>query len=115
MLKLILILLAPPIIWDAGGTCPSGANYITPSNPTGALVTLSSLGITSCFYASKSTGADTATGTSEAAPWAHLPGMPSCTNVCNSTSPTGGEGFILRGGDTWVSSDLDLYWQWTGT
>jgi hypothetical protein len=99
----------------AGGTCPSGANYINPSNPTGGLVTLSSLGVTSCFYASKSTGSDNSNGTSESTPWAHLPGMPSCTGTCNSITPASGEGFILRGGDTWVSSDLDLYWQWSGS
>ena len=33
----------------AGGTCPSGANYLQP-NTANTLVTLSSLGITSCYY-----------------------------------------------------------------
>ncbi len=112
-----LLLFAPPA-FAAGGNCPTGANYINPSNPTGPLVTLSSLGITSCFYASKSLGSDSNAGTSEASghPWAHLPGMPSCTGTCASITPAAGEGFILYGGDTWVSSDLDLYWQgWSGT
>ena len=111
---LICSLLTAIPCFAAGGTCRSGANYINPSDPTGALVSLSSLGVTSCFYASTSTGSDTASGTSESTPWAHLPGMPSCTATCNSVTPASGEGFILRGGDTWVSSDLDLYWRWSG-
>ncbi|MFZ3277440.1 MAG: hypothetical protein WA182_11115, partial [Candidatus Sulfotelmatobacter sp.] len=36
----------------AGGTCPSGANYTNPASLRGSLVTLSSLGITSCYYVS---------------------------------------------------------------
>ena len=117
--KLILV-LGTLVLWSlpafaAGGTCPSAANYVNPANPTGSLVTLSSLGITSCFYISKSSGADTNAGTTEGAPWAHAPGMPSCANTCSSTTPTAGEGFIFKGGDTWASTDLDLYWQWQGT
>lgn len=114
LLSIFLSLSTLPAL-AAGGTCPSGANYINPANPTGALVTLSSLGVTSCFYASKSGGANTNAGTTEAAPWKDLPGMPSCTGTCASTTPTNSEGFILKGGDTWTSTDLDLYWQWTGT
>jgi hypothetical protein len=47
--------------------------------------------------------------------------MPSCSNVCASAVPTSnnnaapGTGFILKGGDTWVASDLDAYWIWIGT
>jgi hypothetical protein len=98
--------------FGGGGTCPSGANYISPANPTGALVTLSSLGITSCYFFSKSSGLDSNPGTSEGSPQQHLPGMPDYTG---SITPAAGEGFILKGGDTWVSADLDLYWQWSGT
>ena len=47
MMRLGLFFLAP-CVW--GGTCPSGANYVNPSNATGSLVTLSSLGITNCYY-----------------------------------------------------------------
>jgi len=108
---LVFALLTAVPIFAAGGTCPSG-NTI---DPNGNPISLSSLGITNCFYISQSTGADTNAGTTEASPWAHLPGMPSCTGICSSTTPTAGEGFIMRGGDTWVSSDLGVAWAWSGT
>lgn len=103
-----LLLFAAPAAFAAGGSCPTGANYINPANPTEPLVTLASFGITSCFYASKSAGADTNAGTTEAAPWAHIPGMASCTGTCASTTPGPGEGFILKGGDHWVASDMPV-------
>jgi len=106
-------LLSPGVISAQGGACPTTANYLNTS--TGSMVKLSSLGVTSCFYISKATGSDANAGTSEASPWAHMPGMPSCTGTCSKITPIAGEGFILRGGDTWVSTDLDLYWQWTGS
>jgi hypothetical protein len=93
----------------AGGACPSGANYL---NSSGSLVTLASLGVTNCYYFSKSSGSDGNSGISESSPQAHLPGMPSYTG---SITPAAGEGFILKGGDSWTASDLDLYWTWSGT
>ncbi|MGC2234267.1 MAG: hypothetical protein WBA09_22390 [Candidatus Acidiferrum sp.] len=66
-------------------------------------------------YISKSLGADSNAGTSKASPWAHLPGMGSCTSNCSSYSPGSGDQFILYGGDTWTSSDLGVSWQWNGT
>jgi len=86
----------------AGGTCPSGANYL---NSSGTLVTLASLGVTSCYYVSAA-GADTNNGTSESTPWLHAPQMPNCSGTCataqnqNGGIPPG-TGIILRGGDTW--------------
>src|SRR5208283_2265167 len=56
-------------------------------------------GTTSCFYIAAN-GVDTNNGTSESAPWLHAPGMKGCSGTCSSTTPTAGEGFILRGGDT---------------
>lgn len=109
---LTFTLLAAKSSFAVGGACPSGNVTI---DPNGNAVSLSSLGITSCFYISKSAGSDTNSGTSEAAPWAHMRGMPSCTGTCASTAPTGGEGFIFKGGDTWVSSDLGLNFAWSGT
>jgi hypothetical protein len=110
---LIACILSTGAIYAQGGTCPTAAKYLNPS--TGSLVTLSSLGVTSCFYISKAIGSDTNAGTSKTSSWAHMPGMPSCTGTCSKLTPKAGEGFILRGGDTWISTDLDLYWQWTGT
>src|SRR5271165_3711422 len=105
----------------AGGACPSGANYLNPANPAGPMVTLSSLGVSSCYYASKSIGSDTAyDGTQETVsgthgPFAHIPGMTGCASKCASVTPAGGEGFIMRGGDTWTNSDLGDVWVWGGS
>jgi hypothetical protein len=107
----------------AGGTCPLAANYwdANVKADENTLVSLSSLGITSCYYISKTIGSDTAyDGTQETingshGPWAHLPGMPSCTGNCALHTPAAGEGYILRGGDSWLNSDLGIYWNWGGT
>lgn len=100
----LLLFLAAPASAAVGGTCPAGANYLSLTSPQtgGGLgsVTLSSLGITSCFYVSAA-GSDSNNGTSEAAPWLHGPGMPACSNTCASTSFAAGNGLIFRGGDTW--------------
>jgi hypothetical protein len=54
-------------------------------------------------------GFDSNEGTSKSTPWLHGPGMYGCSGNClnkaNGTSgysqPTGGDSFILKGGDTW--------------
>jgi hypothetical protein len=97
------LVLATPA-FAAGGACPTAANYIDPTNPSsgGGLgsVTLASQGVTSCFYISSS-GLDSNTGTTEAAPWLHAPGMSSCSSTCAGVTPTAGEGFIFEGGSQW--------------
>jgi hypothetical protein len=99
----MLVLLFAPLAARAagGGACPSDAQYINPANPTGPLVTLASLGVTNCFYVAAN-GSDSNPGTSEASPWQHAPGMTNCVSgsACHMT-PVAGQGFILRGGDTW--------------
>ncbi len=70
------------------------------------------------YYISKSAGSDSNTSTaaqSKATPWAHLPGMVSCAINCKSYTPVAGDSFILKGGDTWVASDLGDVWTWSGT
>jgi len=70
------------------------------------------------YYVSKSVGSDqnTATqATSKSTPWAHLPGMPSCSSNCKNYTPSPGDTFILMGCDTWVSSDLPVSWDWSGS
>jgi hypothetical protein len=98
-----LILLFAPLAAHAagGGACPSDAQYINPANPTGPLVTLANLGVTNCFYIAAN-GLDSNSGTSEASPWLHAPGMPNCVSgsACQ-INPVAGQGFIFRGGDTW--------------
>src|SRR6267142_1721560 len=68
------------------------------------LLTFAGLGNASAattHYISKSTGSDSNNGTAKTSPWAHLPGMPSCTANCASYTPGAGDQFILMGGDTW--------------
>ena len=102
-LTFLFLLLALPA-FAAGGACPTGANYLDSS--TGSLVTLSSLGVTSCYYIAAN-GSDSNNGISEASPWVHAPGMPNCSGSCAtvasvcSSNNCKGFGFILRGGDTW--------------
>jgi hypothetical protein len=118
MLSVCLLMFFPHLSW--AGTCPVGANYLSTTNPTGPLVTLSSLGITSCYYIAAN-GSDSNDGASEASghPWAHAPGMPSCSGNCASNKPSGGAGYIFRGGDTWHfgNSSATPYtggtWLWT--
>jgi hypothetical protein len=94
---LMACLLYAGSAFAAGGTCPSGANYL---NSSGSLVTLASLGVTNCYYIAAN-GNDSNNGTSESAPWLHAPGMATCTSTCAGVKPAPGEGFIFRGGDTW--------------
>jgi peptidoglycan hydrolase-like protein with peptidoglycan-binding domain len=86
-----------------GGSCPAAANYLNPI--TNTLVTLSSLGVTHCYYVAAN-GSDSNLGTSESSPWMHAPGMPSCSANClvaqnQSNGIPPGTGLIFRGGDTW--------------
>jgi hypothetical protein len=101
-LTFLFLLLAAPA-FASGGSCPSGANYL--NSATGSLVTLSSLGVTSCYYVSAN-GSDTNNGISESSPWLHAPQMPNCSANCATVQNQGngippGTGIILRGGDTW--------------
>jgi hypothetical protein len=100
-------------VFAADGTCPSGANYL---NSTGQPVTLVSLGVANCYYLAAD-GSDSNDGLSEASghPWAHLPGMSTCTSNCAALTPTAGMGFIFRGGDTWTGANFGINWQWGGT
>ncbi len=82
--------------------CPTGANYL---NASGSLVTLASLGVTTCSYIAAN-GADTNTGADEAHPWLHAPGMPNCASACATkwdalSAGATGVGLIFKGGDTW--------------
>lgn len=114
LLTVLLFLFGALPAFAAGGSCPTPPTYLNAS--TNTLVTLTSLGVTSCYYASP-TGVDTNTGTDEAHPWLHLPGMAGCSNNCASATLTAGEGFILQGGATYHFSGrgtpVGLPWVWT--
>ena len=100
LLAVIFLLVSTHSAFAAGGACPTSASYLNATNPTSSLVTLASQGITACFYIAAN-GSDSNNGTSEATPWLHAPGMTSCTGSCASNAPSGGTGYIFRGGDTW--------------
>lgn len=108
----LAILFLSGACWAAGGTCPAGANYRNPSSPTGALVTLSSLGLTSCYFVADN-GSDSNNGTTEGTPFLHAPFMPNCSGNCatvtsQSAGTWQGEAVIFRGGDVWhfgITSD----------
>ena len=105
ILTFLFLLLALPA-FAAGGACPSGANYVNLTNPTGSLVTLGTAvssggyGITSCYYVSAS-GSDTNNGTTESTPFLHSPGMNACSNNCAAVTLGPGIGVIFHGGDKW--------------
>jgi len=84
-----------------GGACPSGVT----------------VGVTSCFFIAAN-GLDSNSGTSESSPWLHAPGMSSCSASCAAVTPSAGQGFIFRGGDTWhfgasTAPATGGEWQWT--
>jgi hypothetical protein len=105
MRKLFLIvglLMLATSAFAVGGSCPTGANYLSDTNPGGPLVTLATLGVTSCYYVAAN-GLDSNDGLSEVAghPFLHAPGMPNCTGNCATASSGAGIGVIVRGGDTY--------------
>jgi hypothetical protein len=69
---------------SAGGPCPSGL----PASGN------------NCYFVAAN-GSDSNNGTSETTPWLHAPGMPNCASNCKAVTPSPGNGFIFRGGDTW--------------
>jgi hypothetical protein len=68
----------------AAGTCPT-------SIPSG---------VNSFYFIDYVGGNDTNSGTTEAAPWQHAPGMANATGNAASHTPTAGEGWIFKGGVT---------------
>jgi hypothetical protein len=81
----------------AAGVCPTGTNYVNVANEgqSGTFnVTLSSLGVASCYYVGVN-GLDSNSGKTEAAPFLHIPGTPEFTG----SAPLGaGIGVIIEGG-----------------
>lgn len=77
-----------------------------------------SLNAQNTYYISSSSGSDNNTAAqaeSKSSPWAHLPGMASCTGSCASYSPTAGDRFILEGCDTWTNGSFPVRWNWGGS
>lgn len=59
------------------------------------------------YYVSTS-GSDSNAGTTETAPWAHLPQMKGSSGVAASHSVVAGDVFVLRGCDVWYNSNFPL-------
>lgn len=81
------------------------------------LCTVGNLNAQHTYYISASSGSDSNTSAqaqSNATPWAHLPGMASCTGSCASYSPVAGDRFILKGCDTWTAANFPITWSWSG-
>ncbi len=62
-------------------------------------------------------GSDSNNGTSKTTPWLHVPGMTGCGATCASYSPSPGDQFVVRGGDTWhyssvAGTPVGLPWKW---
>ncbi|HET9406347.1 MAG TPA: hypothetical protein VFO39_03855 [Candidatus Sulfotelmatobacter sp.] len=57
-------------------------------------------------------GSDNNSGTSQSAPWAHLPGMRTWSG---SHTPSAGDTFILRGCDVWGNANFPINWSGSGT
>ena len=83
-LFIFLLLLILPSGAFAQGACPAGL-------PVSG---------NHCYFIAAN-GSDSNSGTSESSPWLHASGMPNCSGVCAKVTPSPGQGFILRGGDTW--------------
>jgi len=111
-----MLLLFASAAHGAVGTCPDGVNYLSSNMDALKLprVTLASLGVTNCYFIAAS-GSDSNTGTDEEHPWAHSPGMATCTGNCAAHTPAAGEGYIFRGGDTWNGTSIGITWNWAGT
>jgi hypothetical protein len=76
------------------------------------LTTGSAFGAT--YYVSTS-GSDSANGTSTTSPWAHAPGMVTCSATCAATTLQAGDRVIFHGGDTWGHANFVLTITWSGT
>jgi glucuronoarabinoxylan endo-1,4-beta-xylanase len=90
--------------------CPTNSQYLATVEPGYPLVNIAANGILQCYYIA-STGSDSNAGT-RASPWAHIPGMPTWTGT---HVPVAGDAYLLRGGDTWGSTNFTINWTWSGT
>ena len=67
------------------------------------------------YYVDYASGSDANSGTSNTAPWMHVPGMQGCSAVCAATAPKPADSFILKGGVTWPNASFPILWSWSGT
>jgi len=72
-------------------------------------------GVTNCYYIDYAAGSDSATGTSETAPWQHAPAMANATGNAAAHTPGPGEGWIFKGGVTVDYHAYPMNVPWGGT
>lgn len=72
-------------------------------------------GVTNCYYIDYAAGSDSATGTSETAPWQHAPAMANATGNAAAHVPGPGEGWIFKGGVTVDYHAYPMNVPWGGT
>lgn len=97
----------PALVPAPSGGCSAFVGGVCPANIPA--------GVTSFYFIDPLAGADTNTGSSEAAALAHSPGMTGCASTCASITPTAGTGFIFKGGNSTGSSAFPWTWSWSGT
>src|SRR5580704_13175173 len=103
LLLFAIIMSAAPVAFASGGTCPASV----PAD------------IKNCYYIAPASGSDSNSGTSEASPWLHAPGMAGTVtgvgpgaiddapgNGCPSICTLANTGFIFKGGETIPYTDL---------
>lgn len=78
------------------------------------LLTASPAAATTFFISAA--GNDTNNGTTKTTPWLHAPGMTGCASNCSAHTPTSGDSFIFKGGESWGSTTLPWGWSsWSGS
>jgi hypothetical protein len=84
------------------GTCPSATVYgfVSYGSSSNYANSLSSLGVTTCYFIDMNNGSDSNSGTSESSPWAHSPEMANATATAGAHNVVPGEGYIFKLGTT---------------
>lgn len=107
VVPLILLLKANAF----AGTCPGAANYGFPNYSS----TLSSVGITACYFIDMTSGSDSNTGTDEAHPWQHSPEMANASANALAHAVKAGDGYIFKGGSSCSSTCFPITISTSGT
>ena len=81
------------------------------------IITISLTGsLSATTYYIAANGSDSNSGTSKSSPWLHAPGINGCAALCGSTNPKAGDQIIFRGGDTWGTSNFNVWGlNWSGS
>lgn len=109
-----LCLAAFACLWPmcaSAGTCPSSAVYGYPNYNS----TLSSIGVTSCFFIDMTSGSDSNTGADETHAWQHSPEMANASGNASSHTVAAGDGYIFKGGASCPNACFTITFSVSGT